>query len=64
MGLGVGQLYIHYVAGLLPLGLFLVLIWVRFVDPVRRARVLAVAVDISVVAAVMAYTIGQAFVNR
>lgn len=63
-GMGVVQLYIHYVGGLLPLGLFLVLGWVRFADPVRRARVLAVAVDVSLVAAVMAFAIGQAYVNR
>lgn len=63
-GMGVVQLYIHYVGGLLPLGLFLVLSWLRFSDPVRRARVLAIVVDVSLVAAVMAYAIGQAYVNR
>ena len=63
-GMGVIQLYIHYVGGLLPLGLFLVLGWVRFEDPVRRAKVLAVSVDVSLVAAAMAYAIGQAYVNR
>jgi heme A synthase len=63
-GMGVVQLYIHYVGGLLPLGLFLVLGWVRITDPVRRARILAIVVDVSLVAAVMAYLIGQAYVNR
>ena len=62
-GMGVVQLYIHYVGGLLPLGLFLVLGWVRFDDPVRRTRVLALVVDISLVSAAMAYFIGQAYVN-
>lgn len=38
--------------------------WIPFRDPVRRARVLAVLVDIGLVAAAMAYAIGQAYVNR
>lgn len=63
-GMGVVQLYIHYVGGLLPIGFFLVLGWIRFDDPVRRARILAVVIDISLVAATMAYLIGQAYVNR
>ncbi len=63
-GMGVVQLYIHYVGGMLPLGFFLVVGWVRFADPVRRARVLAVLVDLGLACAVMAYVIGQAYVNR
>ncbi len=63
-GMGVVQLYIHYVGGLLPLGLFLVLSWVRFHDPVRKTRVLAAVVDVSLASAAMAYFIGQAYVNR
>ncbi|HSH22553.1 MAG TPA: hypothetical protein VK975_00635, partial [Acidimicrobiales bacterium] len=63
-GMGVVQLYIHYVGGLLPLGLFLVLSWVRFRDPVRKTRMLAVVVDVSLASAAMAYFIGQAYVNR
>lgn len=63
-GMGVVQLYIHYVGGLLPLGFFLVLGWMRFDDPVRRTRVLAVVVDVSLASAAMAYFIGQAYVNR
>lgn len=63
-GMGVSQLYIHYVGGLIPLGLYFVVGWVPFRDPVRRARVLAVLVDIGLAAAVMAYAIGQAYVNR
>jgi hypothetical protein len=62
-GMGVVQLYIHYVGGLLPLGLFLVAGSLRFDDPRRRARVLAVLVDIGLLSAVMAYVIGQAYVN-
>lgn len=62
-GMGVVQLYIHYVGGLLPLGLFLVAGSLRFNDPRRRARVLAVLVDIGLVSAIMAYVIGQAYVN-
>ena len=63
-GMGVVQLYIHYVGGLLPLGLFLVLGWLRFDDAVRRTRVLALVVDVSLASAAMAYFIGQAYVNR
>ncbi len=63
-GMGVAQLYIHYVGGLIPLGLYFVVGWIPLRDPVRRARVLAVLVDIGLVAAVMAYAIGQAYVNR
>lgn len=63
-GMGVVQLYIHYIGGLLPLGFFLVLGWIHFEDPVRRARVLAVIVDVSLASAAMAYAIGQAYVNR
>lgn len=62
-GMGVVQLYIHYVGGLLPLGLFLVAGSLRFDDPRRRARVLALLVDVGLVSAVMAYLIGQAYVN-
>lgn len=63
-GMGVVQLYIHYVGGMLPLGFFLVVGWFRFADPLRRARVLAVLVDVGLVCAVMAFVIGQAYVNR
>lgn len=63
-GMGVVQLYIHYVGGLLPLGLFLVFGWVSFADPVRRTRVLAVLVSVGFLSALMAFAIGQAYVNR
>ena len=62
-GMGVVQLYIHYVGGMIPLGFYLVAGWFRFADAVRRARVLAVLVDIGLLSAVMAYLIGQAYVN-
>ncbi|MBW3611341.1 MAG: hypothetical protein KY438_07405 [Actinobacteria bacterium] len=62
-GMGVVQLYIHYVGGTIPLGFYLIVGWFRFADPVRRARVLAVLVDIGLASAVMAYLIGQAYVN-
>jgi heme A synthase len=62
-GMGVVQLYIHYVGGLLPLGLFLVAGSLRLNDPRRRARILAIFVDIGLASAVMAYVIGQAYVN-
>ncbi len=62
-GMGVVQLYIHYIGGMIPLGFYLVVGWFRFTDAVRRARVLAVLVDIGLLSAVMAYLIGQAYVN-
>ncbi|MDP8954462.1 MAG: hypothetical protein M3N37_06010 [Actinomycetota bacterium] len=62
-GMGVVQLYIHYVGGTIPLGFYLIVGWFRFADPVRRARVMAVLVDIGLASAVMAYLIGQAYVN-
>lgn len=41
---GMNQLYIHYVGGLLPLGLFVIASWIPFVDPnVRHDAVPAMA---------------------
>lgn len=63
-GQGIVQLYIHYLGGLLPLGLFLAAGWFRFPDPLRRTRVLAVLTSVGLASAVMAFTIGQAYANR
>lgn len=63
-GMGIFQLYIHYVGGLLPLAIFLGLSWFSFRDPVRKARVLAVAVVISLLIVGMTFFIGEQFANR
>lgn len=62
-GMGIFQLYIHYLGGLVPLGLYLVLGWFPFKDPVIRARVVSIAMAVGLVSAGMAFVIGQAFVN-
>ena len=60
-GLGPAQLYIHYVGGLAPLGFLLVLYWLP--KRVRNARWVPFGVTLaSFVFAVMAYTIGAAYV--
>jgi len=63
-GQGIAQLYIHYVGGALPLGLFLAAGWFGFRDPVRRTRLLAVLTTAGLVSATMAFFIGQAYANR
>ncbi len=61
---GMGVVNLHPLRqGTIPLGFYLIVSWFRFADPVRRARVLAVLVDIGLAGAVMAYLIGQAYVN-
>lgn len=62
-GLGVAQLYIHYVGGLLPLGAFLAASWVAWRSDTTHARALAVLASIGLVSAVMAFTIGRAYVQ-
>ncbi|QGG94510.1 hypothetical protein [Actinomarinicola tropica] len=63
-GQGVVQLYIHYLGGLAPLGLFIAAGWFAWRDRVRHTRVLAVLATIGLVSAVMAFTIGQEYANR
>ncbi len=62
-GLGVLQLYIHYVGGLLPFGAFLLASWVAWRSEVVHARALAVLSGIGLVSAAMAFTIGRAYVT-
>ena len=62
-GLGVAQLYIHYVGGLIPLGLFIAASWVAWRDPVTHARVTAVLSAVGLLSAGMAFVIGRAYVQ-
>lgn len=63
-GQGIVQLYIHYLGGLLPLGLFLAAGWFSFRDPATRTRLLAALTTVGLVSATMAFFIGQAYANR
>ncbi len=63
-GQGVVQLYIHYVGGLIPLGLFLGAGWFAWRTEARRTRVLAALTTIGLVSAVMAFSIGHQYANR
>lgn len=62
--MGWNQLYIHYVGGLIPLGLFLVAGWFGRTDSVGRTRLLAALTTAGMVSAAMAFFIGRAYVNR
>ncbi len=63
-GQGILQLYIHYIGGLIPLGVFLAGGWVARGDTVRSARLLLALLIVGLLSGVMAFTIGQAYVNR
>lgn len=63
-GQGISQLYIHYVGGLLPLGIFLGAGWWLKADTAFRTRILASLVAVGWFSAIMAFTIGRAYVNR
>jgi hypothetical protein len=63
-GQGFNQLYIHYLGGLAPLGIYIVLCWIPISDPKTRARVVLAGTLAGLFAAAMAFVIGQAFVNR
>ena len=63
-GQGTGQLYIHYIGGLIPLGLFLGAGWFAWTNRVRHVQVMAALTLIGLASAGMAFTIGQAYVNR
>jgi hypothetical protein len=62
-GSGFGQLYIHYLGGLLPVGLFLLAGWFGWHRVGRSAKPLAALVGGGTVSAVMAFAIGQAYVD-
>lgn len=63
-GQGIVQLYIHYVGGLIPLGAFMAGGWLARGDTPRSARILLVLLVVGLGSGVMAFTIGQAYVNR
>ncbi len=62
-GQGIVQLYIHYVGGLLPLGLFLVAGWMARGEDGRSARILAGLLIVGSLSAIMAFTIGRSYAN-
>lgn len=62
-GQGIVQLYIHYIGGLIPLGAFLAGGWLARGDTPRSARLLLILLVVGLASGVMAFTIGQAYVN-
>jgi len=62
-GQGIVQLYIHYIGGLIPLGAFLAGGWLARGDTPRSARILLILLVVGLASGVMAFTIGQAYVN-
>ncbi len=62
-GSGFGQLYIHYIGGLLPVGLFIIAGWMGWHRLGRSAKPLAWVVAGGATAAIMAFAIGQAYVD-
>lgn len=63
-GQGIGQLYIHYVGGLMPMGAFLAGGWLARGHSPRSTRVLAALLMFGWLSATMAFVIGRAYVNR
>lgn len=62
-GQGIFQLYIHYVGGLIPLGAFAAAGWFARGDSGRSSRWLALLLAVGWFSAIMAFTIGRAYVN-
>ncbi len=62
-GQGIFQLYIHYIGGLVPLGVFAVGGWFFRGDTGRSSRWLAVLLAVGLLSATMAFFIGRAYVN-
>jgi len=63
-GSGFNQLYIHYLGGLIPLGLFMLAGWTGWRRLGRSALPLALLVGAGSASAAMAFAIGRAFVNQ
>ena len=62
-GLGVMQLYVHYLGGLGPLLFFMLTYWFPGRTPERQTRWTAAALVGGFLFALMAYTIGGSFAN-
>ncbi|HKY15192.1 MAG TPA: hypothetical protein VJM33_09730 [Microthrixaceae bacterium] len=62
-GSGFGQLYIHYLGGLLPVGLLVLAGWMGWQRVGRSAWPLAIVVTAGAGSAMMAFVIGQAYVD-
>lgn len=62
-GQGIFQLYIHYVGGLIPLGAFAAAGWFARGDSGRSSRWLLLLLAVGWFSAIMAFTIGRAYVN-
>ncbi len=63
-GQGTGQLYIHYLGGLAPLGLFLGAGWWPGPPGRRHTQVMAALVTVGWASAMLAFFVGRAYVNR
>ena len=63
-GMGVVQLYIHYVGGLAPLFFLILLYWLPMGSPRVRAWATFGATTSAFVFALMAFAIGQSYVNN
>ncbi len=63
-GLGVVQLYIHYVGGLAPLLFLILLYWLPLGSPRARAWATFGATTCAFAFALMAFAIGQSYVNN
>ncbi len=63
-GQGIGQLYIHYLGGLMPMAAFLAGGWFARGETPRSTRILAMLLVLGWLSATMAFVIGRAYVNR
>ncbi len=63
-GQGIFQLYVHYVAGIAPIVLFLAMSWIRFRSEVIKAKWLAIVGLISLALVAIAFTLGLMFVSQ
>ena len=63
-GQGIVQLYIHYVGGLIPMGVFLLGGWFARGDSGRSSRILAGLLAVGYASALMAFFIGRAYANK
>ncbi|MDQ7030245.1 MAG: hypothetical protein Q9O62_10945 [Ardenticatenia bacterium] len=62
-GHGVRQLYIHYVGGFAPIGLYLVLSWLPLRDEVRRTYATAAVTGLTFVFVLLTFAVGSMYVN-